>query len=227
MSGQRPRAGNDDDFRNWDSQCWFPPIELAALVAAGVLPAGVPVLDVGCGGGAEIVFLAKRGWPAFGIDKERSLIAKATDLARRHRAPAKFHPMDVMWGAESLPADWPRRYGVILDRFCVNNVVAGGVEDADYYATVAALVDPGGLYLLRDRGNDDEADATFRRRLFDADDDAKLPDGAEEFFELLPGGRVLDVRLVGDDTPDWNRVDAMVPIRGQLAVLRRRRGGRR
>ena len=60
-----------------------------------------------------------------------------------------------------------------------------------------------------------------------ADDDAKLPDGAEEFFELLPGGRVLDVRLAGDDTPDWNRVDAMVPIRGQLAVLRRRRGGRR
>jgi hypothetical protein len=38
---------------------------------------------------------------------------------------------------------------------------------------------------------------------------------------------VLDVRLVGDDTPDWNRLDAMVPIRGLLAVLRRKRGGRR
>jgi SAM-dependent methyltransferase len=227
MSGQRPRPDNDDDFRTWDSQCWFPPVELAALVAAGVLPAGVPVLDVGCGAGTEIVFLAKRGWPAFGIDKERSLIEKATALARRHRAPARFHPMDVMWGAESLPADWPRRYGIVLDRFCVNNVVAGGVEDGDYYGAVASLVEPGGLYLLRDRGNDDEADATFRRRLFDADDDAKLPDGAAEFFELLPGGRVLDVRLVGDDTPDWHRLDAMVPIRSQLAVLRRRKSGRK
>jgi hypothetical protein len=38
---------------------------------------------------------------------------------------------------------------------------------------------------------------------------------------------VLDVRLVGDDTPDWNRFDAMVPVRGLLAVLRRKRGGRR
>jgi hypothetical protein len=36
---------------------------------------------------------------------------------------------------------------------------------------------------------------------------------------------VLDVRLVGDDTPDWNRLDAMVPIPGLLAVLRRKRGG--
>lgn len=50
-----------------------------------------------------------------------------------------------------------------------------------------------------------------------ADDDAKLPDAADEFFELLPGGRVLDVRLVDDDAPDWNRIDAMVPVRGLLA----------
>ena len=218
------RAEPDDDFRTWDSQCWFPPVELAALVAAGVLPAGEPVLDVGCGAGVEVIFLSKRGWPAYGIDKDRSLVEKATDLARRYRAPARFHPMDVMRGAESLPRDWPRRYGIVLDRFCVNNVVAGDVPEADYYAAVAALLEPGGLFILRDRGNDDEADATFRRRLFDTDDDAKLPDGAADFFELLPGGRVLDVRLTGDDTPDWNRTDAMVPIRGTLAVLRRKRG---
>jgi SAM-dependent methyltransferase len=218
---------SDANFQVWDSQCWAPSLELAALVAAGVLPAGVPVLDVGCGAGVEVVFLARRGWQAFGIDKDRSLVTKATEMARRHRASARFHLMDVMWGPESLPRDWPQRYGVVLDRFCVNNVVAGGVADADYYAAVASLLEPGGLFLLRDRGNEDEADATFRRRLFDAADDAKLPDGTAEHFELLSGGRVLDVRLVGDDTPDWNRLDAMVPIRGQLAVLRKRRGGRR
>ena len=223
----RERSDKNDEFQTWDSQCWFPPLELAALVAAGVLPAGVPVLDVGCGAGVEIIFLAKRGWPAHGIDKDRSLVSKATELARRYRAPARFHLFDVMWGPDSLPEGWPRRYGVILDRFCVNNVVASGVAEADYYAAVASFLEPGGLYLLRDRGNDDDPEATFRRRLFDADDDANLPDGAAEFFELLPGGRVLDVRLVGDDTPDRHRVDAMVPIRGQLAVLRRRRGGRK
>jgi SAM-dependent methyltransferase len=221
-----PPADTDADIRVWDSQCWFPPLELAALVAAGVLPAGVPVLDVGCGAGVEVIFLARRGWSAFGIDRDRSLVTRATALARRHRVPPRFHLMDVMWGPEALPRDWPRRYGVVLDRFCVNNVVTSGVDETDYYAVVASLLEPGGLFILRDRANEDEAESTFRRRLFDAGDDATLPDGAGEFFELLPGGRVLDVRLVGDDTPDWNRLDAMVPIRAQLGVLRRTRGRR-
>ena len=216
-------SSEDDDLQIWDSQCWFPPVELAALVAAGVLPAGVPVLDVGCGAGVELIFLAKRGWPAFGIDKDRSLIAKATDLARRHRAAARFHLADIMLAPESLPRDWPTRFGIVLDRFCVNNIIAADVAIEDYYARVASLVEPFGLFILRDRANDDAPEATFRRRVFDADDDAKLPEATEEFFELLPGGRVLDVRLVGDDTPDWNRFDAMVPIRGQLAVLRRKK----
>jgi SAM-dependent methyltransferase len=215
----------DDDFRTWDSQCWFPPIELAALVAAGVLPAGKPVLDVGCGAGVEAIFLAKRGWPVYGIDSDRTLVSKAAEMARRYRADAHFHLMDVMWGPDALPRGWPTRYGIVLDRFCVNNVVNDTTTEADYFAVVAALIEPGGLLILRDRANDDAPESTFRRRLFDADDDAKLPEGTGEYFELVPGGRVLDVRLVGDDTPDWNRMDAMVPIRGLLAVLRRKRRG--
>jgi SAM-dependent methyltransferase len=221
-----PPTDADDDFRTWDSQCWFPPVELAALVAAGVLPAGVPVLDVGCGAGIEAVFLARRGWDVYGIDTDDSLIAKATAFARRQRTSARFHRLNVMRAAGSLPRGWPLRYGIVLDRFCINNVVDDHVSEEDYYRVVASLLEPGGLFVLRDRGNEDEAEATFRRRLFDADDDAKLPGGSEEFFELLPGGRVLDVRLVGDDTPDWNRLDAMVPVRGQLAVLRRKRARR-
>ncbi len=225
-SNDSGQPAEDANSRTFDSQCWFPPLELAALVAAGVLPPEAPVLDVGCGAGVEAIFLAKRGWPVFAIDKEKSLIEKAGSLARRYGAAPRFHLADVMWGPSALPADWPRRYGIVLDRFCVNNVQHGGVSDVDYYEMIASLLDAGGLYVLRDRGNEDEPDATFRRRLFDADADGSLPEGTEAFFELLPGGRVLDVRLVGDDTPDWNRTDAMVPIRGLLAVLRKRRRAR-
>src|SRR5215510_4155634 len=91
----RPPTDSDGDVQVWDSQCWFPPLELAALVAAGVLPPGVPVLDVGCGAGIELMFLAKRGWPAFGIDTDKSLIAKATSLARARHAEVRFHLMNV------------------------------------------------------------------------------------------------------------------------------------
>lgn len=212
-----------EDSRVWDSQCWFPPVELATLVAAGVIPAKVPVLDVGCGAGVELTFLAKRGWPAYGIDSEASAIGRAKAFAKRNGAPVEFHRASVMDASQALPSSWPKRYGVVLDRFCVNNVLSDDVTEEKYFAAIAALVEAGGVYILRDRGNEDDMDATFRRRLFDADDDDKLPYGADEFFEVLPGGRVLDVRLVGDDTPDWNRVDAMVPIRAQLAILRRKR----
>ena len=110
-------------------------------------------------------FLAKRGWPAFGIDKERTLIARAIDLARRHRAPARFHLMDVMWGPQALPRDWPARYGVVLDRFCVNNVVNNDVTEEAFYGVVASLLEPGGLLILRDRANDDDPEASVFDRL--------------------------------------------------------------
>lgn len=212
-----------EDSRVWDSQCWFPPVELATLLAAGVIPQKVPVLDVGCGAGVELTFLSKRGWSAYGIDSEASAVGRAKAFAKRNGAPVEFHRASVMDGPQALPGSWPKRYGVVLDRFCVNNVLSDDVTEEKYFAAIAALVEPGGVYILRDRGNEDDMDATFRRRLFDADDDDKLPYGTDEFFEVLPGGRVLDVRLVGDDTPDWNRVDAMVPIRAQLAILRRKR----
>lgn len=214
---------DEENYRVWDSQCWFPPTELATLVAAGVIPSGAPVLDVGCGAGVEVVFLAKRGWHAYGIDTEASLVGKAKALAKRHGARAEFARVSVLDGPATLPPGWPKRYGVVLDRFCINNVLSEDVKEEQYFTAIASLLDRGGLYVLRDRGAEDEIEATFRRRLFDADDDDKLPYGADRFFEMLPGGRVIDLRLVGDDTPDWNRLDAMVPIRGQLAVLRKKK----
>jgi hypothetical protein len=100
-------------------------------------------------------------------------------------------------------------------------------EDEDYYRVVASLLEDGGLFVVRDRESPEEAESTFRRKLFDADEDRKPPDAASEFFQLLPGSRALYVRLVGDDSPDWNRIDAMVPIRGRLFILKRRRRPRR
>jgi SAM-dependent methyltransferase len=224
---------DSDTFHVWDSQCWFPPLELATLVAAGVLRRGVPVLDLGCGAGVEAIFLAKLGWRTYGIDTDPAMITRAKELGRRHRADARFHVTDVRWGRRGFPSEWPRRFGIVLDRLCINNVLkdsddGNGVTRDEYFATVASLVFDGGVLVLRDRCDADEAESTSRRKFFEeADIEELLGDRGRAFFVVPPGSRPLHVRLVGDDSPDWNRLDAMIPIRGTLAILRRKPRARR
>jgi len=85
IAQKNPQSNDDADFRVWDSQCWFPPLELAALAAAGVLPANAPVLDVGCGAGMDLLLAAKSTGPrgrAIGVDMTSAMAERAMTSAR-------------------------------------------------------------------------------------------------------------------------------------------------
>ncbi len=55
-----------DHLEHWESP--YPPQELVAMVAAELIPAGATVLDIGCGAGADAIFLARHGFRSIGVD---------------------------------------------------------------------------------------------------------------------------------------------------------------
>jgi SAM-dependent methyltransferase len=81
--------------------------ELRSLVDAGrFTPATLPpgrAVDLGCGTGANVLFLAEHGFDAVGVDFSRVAVEKASDAARRHNLTdrARFVVGDVT--AEVIP----------------------------------------------------------------------------------------------------------------------------
>ena len=52
-------------------------------------------LDLGCGGGRDSVFLARKGWQVTGIDQEARVLKRAKQLAAKSGASVKFKCCDL------------------------------------------------------------------------------------------------------------------------------------
>jgi SAM-dependent methyltransferase len=130
----------------WDSGI-SPPELVRVVEGAGgnaPLPAGRS-LDLGCGTGTNVLYLAAHGWHATGVDFAGKAIAKAQAKARQAppavAARASFHVGDVTrLGFLQPPFD------LALDMGCLHSLVPQG--QARYAAGLARLMRPGGLYLL-------------------------------------------------------------------------------
>ena len=115
-----------------------PSPELVAAESAGALgPPGI-VVDLGCGLGTELGYLAGRGWRGIGVD----LSAPALTQARDGHPGVAFACADVT----SLPL----RAGsadLLLDRGCFHYLPAE--SRGDYARQAARVLRPGGRLLLR------------------------------------------------------------------------------
>ena len=122
----------------WDTG--VTPPELVAFVAER--SAG-RALDLGCGTGTNVAFLARRGWDAVGVD----FAPRAISLARRRAREA-----GVAHRARFLVADVTRLpdlggpFDLALDMGCLHSVPAE--RRADYARGLLARLAPGGTYLL-------------------------------------------------------------------------------
>jgi len=126
----------------WDSG--ISPPELTAVVEGASLPAG-RALDLGCGTGTNVIYLARHGWQAVGVDFAGGAIRLARRKARA--APAEvaarceFHRADVTDLSTIKPP-----FDLALDMGCLHSLERGG--RARYAAGLARLLRPGALYLL-------------------------------------------------------------------------------
>ncbi|MEM7582475.1 MAG: class I SAM-dependent methyltransferase [Acidobacteriota bacterium] len=139
-------------LEHWESP--HPPLELAAALAGGLIPAASKVLDLGCGAGAEAVFLAQHGCEAIGVDASAAAIDLARQQATRAGASVQLHCADVT----RLPlAD--RSIDFATDRGCFH-AIDDDLRPA-YVRELARVLVPGGGFLLRGARTDCEEEGVF------------------------------------------------------------------
>jgi cyclopropane fatty-acyl-phospholipid synthase-like methyltransferase len=122
---------------------WFhaaldPDLE-AALQERGVT--GGRALDLGTGPGTQAVELAARGFHVTATDISRAAVAGARELAAARGVAVEFIVDDVL--ASRLTG----RFDLVFDRGCFH--VMDPADRPAYVATVAGLLPPGGLLVLK------------------------------------------------------------------------------
>lgn len=107
-------------------------------------PAGVDVLEYGCGTGPAACFLAARGFQVDAID----LIPRAITLARRL---AQERGIDVSFSVQDMCAlanePVSKRYDLIVDSFCLQSIVTDA-DRASVFTAVHARLKSNGYYLI-------------------------------------------------------------------------------
>ncbi|MGN6794528.1 MAG: class I SAM-dependent methyltransferase [Streptosporangiaceae bacterium] len=115
-----------------------PSPDLLAAETAGTLGGPGVVVDLGCGLGSEVGYLAGKGWHGLGIDVSATALTRARS---RHGAPT-FACADVT----RLPL-LPASVDLLIDRGCFHYLDAAG--RAAYAREASRVLRAGGRLLLR------------------------------------------------------------------------------
>lgn len=121
----------------WDSG--KPAQALVEMVEAGRLPQG-RALDIGCGTGTNVSYLASRGYDAVGIDVSRLAIERAAESTNSD-GRVEFRQLDFL---ADEPPETP--FALVFDRGCFH-VFDEPAEQRRFAAHVAECLAPDGLWL--------------------------------------------------------------------------------
>ncbi|MGO3681463.1 MULTISPECIES: SAM-dependent methyltransferase [Brevibacterium] len=108
---QAANAGVPDSVAAWEERyagsdpIWSGnPNEALVAAVSGLTPGRV--LDVGCGEGADVIWLAEHGWEATGIDLSQTAVDRATEAAAAKGVTASFEVADVStWDPSGSESD--------------------------------------------------------------------------------------------------------------------------
>ena len=113
------------------------------LVEGGHLKPG-RALDIGCGTGTSVTYLASKGFDAYGLDISKVAISRALANARRIGAKCNLRVIDFL-DTEAV-SKLSGTFDVVLDLGCFHSL---SPQDRDRYRGSLSLVSqPGSRYLL-------------------------------------------------------------------------------
>lgn len=125
----------------WDTG--ISPPELVAVVEGdGALPPGA-ALDIGCGTGTNVVYLARHGWDVTGVDFIPTAIRRGRRRSRDAGVAARLIAGDVT-RLRALRVDGP--FDLLLDLGCFHSIPVDA-RDA-YVAEMTRVARPGATFLL-------------------------------------------------------------------------------
>lgn len=136
-----PEAYESGAFLNqWDYS--HPSEELIGALTALTLPSTSRVLDLGCGGGRDAIYMASLGFDVVGVDVTVEAIAIAQRRAEKARVHVDWIVDDVL--ELSLPSE---TFDLITDRACFHHIPHA--VRPKYAEQVFRLLKPGGVFLVR------------------------------------------------------------------------------
>lgn len=139
----RQREDFDSHYRDGIYQTMWhkfaPAHELVTLIATGIVPKG-PSLDLGCGGGVEVAYLATQGFDACGLDFSPT----ALGIAKKSAVEADVRAEFCAGSAVELPFA-EGLFALITDRGCLHHIRD---KDRKHYAREVARVTRGGGYVV-------------------------------------------------------------------------------
>jgi SAM-dependent methyltransferase len=122
----------------WDTG--ITPPEVIQLVETEHFPPG-RALDLGCGTGTNVIYLASRGFEVTGIDFVPRAVAQAREKTRRTGVRADLRAANVL---EPLALGAP--FDLVLDIGCFHNF--DEADRARYAGNLARWTHPGSTYLV-------------------------------------------------------------------------------
>jgi len=112
--------------RDWGR---YPPEELIRFVAKHLYSAPdrkqVRILEIGCGAGANIWFLAREGFDVYGIDGSKTAILKAEQRLQEEGLKAHLQVGDIISLAELYS---PNHFDAVVDVACLQHNRMGAVQ---------------------------------------------------------------------------------------------------
>ncbi|MBO0686707.1 MAG: class I SAM-dependent methyltransferase [Candidatus Dormibacteraeota bacterium] len=128
-------------FKPWDSG--IPPPELVDYVEGAHALEPERALDLGCGTGTNVIYMARHGWQVTGVD----FVPRAIRQARRKAAVAGVSPRLIVGDVTRLgEVGVTERHGLILDLGCLHTIPEAR-RDA-YASGVTRAAAPGAVFLV-------------------------------------------------------------------------------